>query len=301
MTMAIRVVDVALREDFGFRHILWVFSGRRGVHAWVSDCRAREMDDTRRRAVAGYLEVLKGGAQSGKKVNVKRPLHPHIARSLEILKPYFATSILEVQDPFASDEGAERLLALLPDKSLNDALRKKWSTVPGRSSVSKWADIDSLAKSGSSKTLDAKALLEAKQDIVLEYTYPRLDAEVSKKLNHLLKSPLLVHPKTGQVCVPIDVDKVDQFDPLKVPTVTGLLTEVDAWEKRQQQQSDEAVGTRADSGGDTEEGNNKARIPDYEKTSLSPYVEYFKAHVAKLLKSEQPVKKEPAETDRMEF
>lgn len=78
ITMAIRVVDVALREDFGFKHIMWVYSGRRGAHAWVCDKKARTMDDQKRRAVAGYLEVLKGGAQSGKKVNVRRPLHPHL-------------------------------------------------------------------------------------------------------------------------------------------------------------------------------------------------------------------------------
>lgn len=79
VTMAIKVVDAALRDDFGFKHIMWVYSGRRGAHAWISDKRARTMDDQRRRAVAGYLEVIKGGAQSGKKVNVKRPLHPHLA------------------------------------------------------------------------------------------------------------------------------------------------------------------------------------------------------------------------------
>lgn len=79
VTMAIKVVDTALREDFGFQHIMWVYSGRRGAHAWISDKRARIMDDQRRKALAGYLEVVKGGAQSGKKVNVKRPLHPHLA------------------------------------------------------------------------------------------------------------------------------------------------------------------------------------------------------------------------------
>lgn len=78
VTMAIKVVDAALREDFGFEHILWVYSGRRGAHAWISDKRAREMDDEKRRSLAGYLEVIKGGSNSGKKVNVKRPLHPHL-------------------------------------------------------------------------------------------------------------------------------------------------------------------------------------------------------------------------------
>lgn len=81
--MAIKVVDVALREDFGFRHVLWVYSGRRGVHAWVCDRRARTLDDAKRKAIAGYLEVLKGGGSGGggpgaRRVNVRKPLHPHI-------------------------------------------------------------------------------------------------------------------------------------------------------------------------------------------------------------------------------
>jgi DNA primase small subunit len=79
ITMAIKVIDVALREDFGFKHIMWVYSGRRGAHAWVCDKKARQMDDQKRRALAGYLEVIKGGAQGGKRVNIKRPLHPHVA------------------------------------------------------------------------------------------------------------------------------------------------------------------------------------------------------------------------------
>lgn len=210
----------------------------------------------------------------------------HLSRSLDILKEHFQQDILEDQNPWAKPEKAERLLQLLPDKGLNDALRKKWEAAPGRSSASKWADIDSLAKAGVSKNLDGKALLEAKQDIVLEYTYPRLDVEVSKKKIHLLKSPFVVHPGTGRVCVPIDSGRADKFDPLGVPTVTELLSEIDSWDTEHKKQ---------------EPAENVKKLQDYEKTSLKPYVEYFKNHIGSLLKSEQGIKRERDAEDPMEF
>lgn len=73
-----------------------------------------------------------------------------------------------------------------------------------------------------------KNLKTVLEDIVLHYTYPRLDAEVSKHRNHLLKAPFCVHPKTGRVCVPVDPATVDAFDPANVPTVGQLLQELDA-------------------------------------------------------------------------
>jgi DNA primase small subunit len=177
-----------------------------------------------------------------------------------------------VQNPWETDEQAERLLQLLPDRQLNESLRKKWSSAPGRASQSKWADIDAMAKTGASKSLDARALLEAKQDIVLEYTYPRLDIEVSKKLNHLLKSPFVVHPGTGRVCVPIDTKALEDFDPLSVPTVQSLLAEIDAWVEPE------------------EVDPNSRPVQDWEKTSLKPYVEQFRSFVLAVMKDERDVK-----------
>jgi DNA primase small subunit len=140
-----------------------------------------------------------------------------------------------------------------------------------------------VAKSGASKNLDARQLLEAKQDIVLEYTYPRLDIEVSKKLNHLLKSPFVVHPGTGRVCVPINTKNLEDFDPLGVPTVQGLLAEIDAWK------------------GDEDEEANKSTA-DWEKTSLKPYIEQFRHFVNGLMKDEKDVKvKREREDTSMEF
>lgn len=154
-----------------------------------------------------------------------------------------------------------------------------------------------LAKSGASKNLDSKALLEAKQDVVLEYTYPRLDIEVSKKLNHLLKSPFVVHPGTGRVCVPIDTRRLEDFDPLGVPTVQGLLGEIDAWREGSAAAAEEA----GEDGVKVEAGAAK-HVQDWEKTSLKPYVEFFRLFVLGLMKDERdPRVKRERDDEGMEF
>ena len=62
---------------------------------------------------------------------------------------------------------------------------------------------------------------------MLQWSYPRLDVNVSKGINHLLKSPLCVHPKTGRICVPIDPSRLDEFNPFDVPTISQICHELD--------------------------------------------------------------------------
>lgn len=180
-----------------------------------------------------------------------------------------------------SQSGQDQLLQLLPDKTLNEALAKKWASSPNRPSARKWADIDALAETGVSKTLNTKVLLEAKQDILLEYTYPRLDVEVGKKRIHLLKSPFVVHPGTGRVCVPItaagDMKRAEAFDPLSVPRVTELLKEVDEFGS-----GDDSANVN----GFVEDGVTMRKLNDWEKTRLKSYVELFDGHIKALMKSE---------------
>ena len=69
-------------------------------------------------------------------------------------------------------------------------------------------------------------LKEWRMNLIFTHCYARLDANVTKTQNHLLKSAYCIHPKTGRVCVPIDPKDADNFDPFSVPTVRSLCAEV---------------------------------------------------------------------------
>ena len=106
-------------ESFGFKHLLWVYSGRRGIHCWISDPAALDLNDDQRKALVTFLEVIKGSKEQTKKVNVRGPkndgdLHPVLDEALATLKLDFVKLILDDQDCFRSERGWETLLALLP-------------------------------------------------------------------------------------------------------------------------------------------------------------------------------------------
>lgn len=298
--VAAEILSVALREDFGFERFVWVFSGRRGAHCWISDARARGLEEPARKAIVEYLDVL--GAKSNKMgrvlLGLKKPFHPHVVRSFEILKNHFADIILDEQNPWCTSAGSddnwdhvETLLSFIPEQLLRTALRTRWKERLGIStSKQKWEDINVVAKSVLKTQLQVSQLNDTKKEIIIYYMYPRLDVEVSKQVIHLLKSPFCIHPGTGNVCVPFDPaknlsdnpeDDEYGFNPMTAPNLNQLQNEIDTWEaKRVNRDSSQQLDDS-----DTETVATKP-TPDYEKSSLKPYVDYFSDYVNGLIKEE---------------
>jgi DNA primase small subunit len=226
MSAAIKVIHVILSEDFGFEHILWVFSGRRGVHVWICDTRARRLSNEGRMAIVDFISVYLG---KEKKVPLLGgSIHPMLTRAYIQLLPYFE-DMLESQGWMDTNEKCAMIL-----EYFDTAIRAEFIGDPrdeDQPGLAKWATLQAKVKTylssskagggggggGRKYTPAAMSVRSALMRIVFGHVYPRLDVNVSKDIKHLLKSPFCVHPKTGKVCVPIDPTKADGFECDNVP------------------------------------------------------------------------------------
>ena len=172
---------------------------------------------------------------------------------------------LQDEDCFRAQDRSDVLLSLLPASDA-DALAKlqaKWAT--SRSSVQKWDDVLEVAARSQERL--RPAWVAALEDIVLQYTYPRIDSEVSKRQNHLLKAPFVVHPSTGRICVPLELEQIQSFDPqTSAPTVEQVLQELN--------QVAEASGHN-----------------EWENTSLRPFVAQFDQVCTRIVRQAQEQKR----------
>lgn len=73
--------------------MMWVFSGRRGIHCWIGDEQARTMNNEARGAVVDYINLSTGNEMGGG-LDLSYPLHPTLDRAYKYLDKQFERIII---------------------------------------------------------------------------------------------------------------------------------------------------------------------------------------------------------------
>ncbi|KAG5479195.1 hypothetical protein LSCM4_01784 [Leishmania orientalis] len=230
VSCAAHVLRTVLRDDFGFKYILPVFSGRRGIHLWVCDRRARRMTNDERAALVGYLTVVAPKTLRSTIVADlanHRLIHPtvlHVLRT-QLDRAFMALFIDSSSDNPNNIQHHPKAAYIIHDATTavlklgrRDALNRFQQHIHfQQGNVLDWPAY--LRALGSEQ--EAADVLHAVQLLLM---YPRLDEHVSTRRDHLLKLPFCVHPGTSSLCCPLEWEEVDCFNPTEdAPRLQEML------------------------------------------------------------------------------
>ena len=190
INVSISLIDETLRRDFGMSDILWLFSGRRGVHGWVRDPTTINLDRDQRQSIIDYLSVIKGEDETAR-VQDRKQLKYEFRKRTEYT--IFKYSLKDVRRKDLIEIGLSGSAA---SKIVNQLKHQE-------------GKVDENLIRRFNKNLASVN----KYDEIIRRWAPRIDHKVTIDLRRLLRMPTSIHGKTGNVARILDLDSIFDFNP----------------------------------------------------------------------------------------
>ncbi|KAL0209013.1 hypothetical protein P9112_011600 [Eukaryota sp. TZLM1-RC] len=216
LTTAAQICSEILSFCFDLHHVIWVYSGRRGLHGWVCDNKSRKMNNLTRSRIAKFLSLAASRSPGA------------------MFSQLPQRKLLEFTDRLINQNDVNMgLLTALYNARQDDIFgvdseenEKIWRTflnnIKGSHGILVSQIESSIARARESayfNSTELKAIFHQHlpETLLLELVWwtvgPRLDVNVSAQMNHLLKAPFCIHPGTGFVCVPLSRERICDFYP----------------------------------------------------------------------------------------
>lgn len=278
MEAAIKVIQSNLELDFGYENIQFFYSGRRGIHCWVRDARARVLNNEERSAVLKYITIKNLDNLNQLKFSKELfydHLHPKLQRDWETLEMMFPNYCRNqniylgesgyidlVNDYIHTQYEKDKLMGQLTQIELRYLIPPVTMRGDGNPAYLIFKQrVIKLLQTSRYPSYDLRKCLVL---VVFHHLYPRLDAGVTKTINHLLRCPFSVHGETGKICVPIS--SINEFQLDKVPTIMQLIKELNAIPNDPPNSTDNSTSTSE------EKKKKKYRAFKWKQTSLAPFI-----------------------------
>ena len=194
---AAQLLEVRLRSEFGFKHTVWVFSGRRGVHCWVLDDKAFSLPNEHREAIVDYFNADRDAAIAG------LPLSTFWRGEYTIMLGVFNRHLTAQNLYRNSAELTKALISIGLSETVAELCAKKCADADN-AEVALNAIVSEYNRANVIKRPNLKT------EIVAAFLLPRLDRNVTTKMEHLVKLPFSPHPSTGFLCLPVSLEHLTQ-------------------------------------------------------------------------------------------
>lgn len=217
MACSLQCLTDILKKNFGFQDILMVFSGRRGAHIWVCDKKARELNIATRKSIVQYLNL--NLLVNSNHFTIKSS--PLVQQMIPQCEKYFP-KIAEDQHIFTNPKILKKIENIfVHDSNILSQIIEIWTANinQNKSPAEKLQIIKDIRISKCKKFCETNLY----HQLIITFTFPRLDVNVTIGINHLLKSPFSIHPQSGYLSLPIPEEKIEEFPPNWVPKIENLL------------------------------------------------------------------------------
>lgn len=217
MRVAIKVLTYLLRQMLGAKHILPVYSGRRGVHVWTLDETFLDLTQLDREG------IVKRITQYGNPDKYEHNEHtPYILEF--ILKPVFIERFID-GPALIRDQGTIIYLMETAREYIDERQCQQLVPYFGRLTQERTLPIErSDAWELLCMAVDEMAMRDAgtfERRAIFTLLFPRLDEDVTSRMGHCIKAPFVIHPVTKRCSVPIP--DVDTWTPDMAPRISDLV------------------------------------------------------------------------------
>ena len=215
----IKCLTYLLRECFGAKYIVPVFSGRRGAHVYAIDNEFLAMQEDDRRGIVARVQLYGNPAEY---------VHPeHTLYLLEyILRPEFERVFLDGHRLIVHEDTLRMIREMVQGSTTEEAFVAALAQMAVANSLDQtrlhWNRLCSL--------VDARDTELSEQDrktkgfearFIFTVIYPRLDASVTTAMHHCIKAPFVIHPSTKRFSVPIP--DLDKWYPEMAPRISEVV------------------------------------------------------------------------------
>jgi DNA primase small subunit len=198
-------INDTLINDFGINEekITWVFSGRRGVHAWITEDESAYLDNEQRSAIIDYLTLFKGTGSEARLISdpVEYPVNLRVRINTHVYVPFFQECSIQqlLNIGFTEERG-------------NFIMEQRDRLGVNQSFLSKYVFIDKMVKEKFNID-NYPSRYQIEERIILQWG-PRIDAAVSKDMRRILRLPGSIHGDTGKRVKVLDKDELEYFSPI---------------------------------------------------------------------------------------
>lgn len=189
-----------LKFNFGFKKILFVFSGRRGMHIWVFDDKCMHFSELTRKTIIASIK------------NLKFDLMDRTLKS--ILNLMLETFLTNNPSVLFEKDFTEQIFAKITqiDEKIETNLRNLFEKLQKQNE-------NKNEYTSTNFIFDIKRESQEKEYICLRNSLyslvcvPRIDESVTERSYHPIKMPYCVHASTTNICFTIKDEELINFYP----------------------------------------------------------------------------------------